>query len=213
MINKVEEVTEEVRSNDYEEVSIEERIINIEKKANASFALNIVLVILVLISLVFSIGGGAKGLNETETEGSETAGSVTYDTSAFKQIDASDIKELSDGKAIVVWVGRQSCGYCTQYAPYIAEAAEQYGIVAHYIDLAEYVNFNVEQPYITNTEEFDTLSNLSGKGDWKTFASENVGGTPLTLIVKNNQVIGGIPGYTEVDGITAAFKDAGLKKK
>jgi len=213
MANKVEELTEEVKSNDYEEVSMEERIINIEKKANASFALNIAIVILVLISLVFSIGGGAKNLDETETEGGEATETVTYDTSAFKQIDASDIKELSDGKAIVVWVGRQSCGYCTQYAPYIAEAAEEYGIVAHYIDLAEYVNFNVEQPYITNTEEFDTLSNLTGKGDWKTFAADNVGGTPLTLIIKNNQVVGGIPGYTEVDGITSAFKDAGLKKK
>jgi hypothetical protein len=67
--------------------------------------------------------------------------------------------------------------------------------------------------YITNAEEFDTLSNLTGKGEWETFAAENVGGTPLTLIIKNNKVIGGISGYTETENVVSAFKDAGLKKK
>lgn len=212
---KVEEVKEvtPVEENDYEEISLEERVANIEKRTNASFALNIVIVVLLVISLVFSIGGETKSLEDDGTETTDTTETVTYDTSAFKEIDASDIASLSDGEAIVVWVGRQSCGYCAAYAPYIEEAAVEYGITAHYINLANYVNFNVEQPYITNAEEFDTLSGLTGKGEWETFAAENVGGTPLTLIIKNNKVIGGLSGYTETENITAAFKDAGLKKK
>ena len=75
------------------------------------------------------------------------------------------------------------------------------------------IDFSVEQPYITDADEFDTLSNLSGKGEWATFAYDNVGGTPLTLIIKDNKVIGGVNVYTDVDTITAAFKAAGIKKK
>ena len=214
--DKVEEVKEEVEQsveNDYEEISLEERIINIEKRAKASFGLNIVILILVIISLVFSIGGGATKSEDTEGTYSDGSETVAYDTSMFKKIAPSDIKKLSDGEAIVVWVGRQSCGYCAQYAPYMEEAMKEYGITAHYIDLATMINFNVEQPYITDSEEFDTLSSISCEGEWEKFAYDNVGGTPLTLIVKNNKVIGGLSGYTETDGITAAFKEAGLKKK
>lgn len=212
---KIEEVKEvnPVEENDYEEITLEERISNIEKRTNASFALNIVIVVLLVISLVFSIGGGAKNLEDDTTGTTDATETVTYDTSAFKEIEATDIASLSDGEAIVVWVGRQSCGYCAAYAPYIEAAAKEYGITAHYINLANYVNFNVEQPYITNAEEFDTLSNLTGKGEWETFAAKNVGGTPLTLIIKNNKVIGGISGYTETENVVSAFKDAGLKKK
>jgi hypothetical protein len=42
---KIEEVKEvnPVEENDYEEITLEERISNIEKRTNASFALNIVI--------------------------------------------------------------------------------------------------------------------------------------------------------------------------
>lgn len=214
MAKKIEEEVKEVLNDDYEEITVEERIANIEKKANASFWLNIVILILVIISLVFSMGGSKA--TSTNGDDSSTAGTdevVTYDTSKFKEIAPSDIQDLSDGKTIVVWVGRQSCGYCAQYAPYMEEAMEEYGITAYYIDLATMVDFSTEQAYITDADEFDTLSSLSGKGDWATFAYDNVGGTPLTLIIKNNQVVGGLSGYTDTEGITSAFKAAGLKKK
>lgn len=207
------EEVNEVLNNDYEEVTMEERIANIEKKANASFWLNIVIVILVLISLVFSMGGSKGTTTYGDNQDTGSTETVTYDTSKFNKINPSDIEALSKGKTIVVWVGRQSCGYCAQYAPYMEEATEEYGITANYIDLASMIDFSTEQAYITDADEFDTLSSLSGKGEWETFAYDNVGGTPLTLIIKDNKVIGGLSGYTDTEGITAAFKAAGLKKK
>lgn len=138
--------------------------------------------------------------------------STSYDTSVFNVIKPSDIASVSKGKTIVLWVGRQSCGYCTMYAPYITEASNNYGIKAYYIDLAELVNFDVAQPYVSDEEEFNILSGLSGKEGWETFASENVGGTPLTLIIKDNKVIGGLSGYADTNTVMQVFKDAGLKK-
>ena len=135
-----------------------------------------------------------------------------YDTSVYNVIKPSDIAKESKGKTIVVWIGRQSCGYCTMYAPYINEATTNYGIKAYYIDLAELIDFNAPQPYISNAEEFGILSGLKGSGKWDGFAEENVGGTPLTLIIKDNKVIGGLSGYSDTNTIMQVFADAGLKK-
>ena len=211
----VKEVEKEVLSNDYEEITLEERIVNIEKKTKASFWLNIVTLVLMVFLLVLLLGGG----NATNTEASGGNGSestsqdTSYDTSAFTTITPDDIATVSKKKTIVLWIGRQSCGYCAAYAPYIAEAAENYGITAYYIDLATMINFDVAQPYITDEDAFNTLSSLSGSGSWKTFAYDNIGGTPLTLIIKDNKVVGGLSGYDDTSAIEAAFKAAGLKKK
>jgi thioredoxin-related protein len=136
----------------------------------------------------------------------------SYDTSVYNIIKPSQIEQESKGKTIVLWIGRQSCGYCGMYAPYINEATNNYGIKAYYVDLAGLIEFNTAQPYITDEEEFGILSGLKGEGKWDGFAEENVGGTPLTLIIKNNKVIGGLSGYADTNTIMQVFEDAGLKK-
>ena len=200
----------EVLDNDYEEVSMEERIINIEKKVKASFWMNIILIILVILTTVFNNVGAN---NIIDTGGDTDTVDTSYDTSAFTKITPADIASISDGKTVVVWIGRQSCGYCAMYAPYMTEAAENYGITAYYIDFATIINFDVENPYITDEKAFTTLSSLTGKGEWETFAADNIGGTPLTLIIKDNKVVGGISGAAETEAIEAAFAKAGIKKK
>ena len=53
---------------------------------------------------------------------------------------------------------------------------------------------------------------LEGKGDWKDFAA-SFEGTPFTLFIKDNKVVGGINGYREANEIANAFDNAGIKKK
>lgn len=137
----------------------------------------------------------------------------SYDTSVYNVIKPSDIANESKGKTIVLWIGRQSCGYCGMYAPYIKEASDNYGIKAYYVDLAALIDFTVAQPYITDEVEFNILSNLKGEGKWDGFANENVGGTPLTLIIRDSKVIGGLSGYADTNTIMQVFSDAGLKQK
>ena len=190
---------------------------------------------LVLISMVFILlsvvvvgfimcGNKIKELNEELVHTKEVLSEYgiyideqpqqedTYDTSAYTIIKPSDIEKESKDKTIVLWIGRQSCGYCTMFEPYFRKAANNYGIKAYYIDLATMIEFNAPQAYITDEEQFGILSNLKGEGKWDGFASENVGGTPLTLIIKNNKVIGGLSGYADTDTVMKVFKDAGLKK-
>lgn len=197
------------------------------KGTNSDVAIVLVLVLVMGVLMVVGyimLRNEIKGLNddivhmkEVLTEygvyiDGQPQQSTSYDTSVFNVISPSDIAKESKGKTIVLWIGRQSCGYCTMYAPYITEAADNYGIKAYYIDLATLVNFDVAQPYIVDEEQFGILSSLPGKGTWDGFAEENVGGTPLTLVIKDGQVIGGLSGYADTNTVMQVFSNAGLKK-
>lgn len=212
-IEIVEEATIE-DDNEYEELSIEERIINIEKKTNTNLILNVIILIVAILSLVIAVSGGndnktfSDNNSTTQTEQEETS---SYDTSKFSEIVAADIKELSNGKTIVVWIGRQGCGWCSYFAPVMEEAASSVGFTPYYIDLGKIVDFSLAQPTITDGTAWDTLTGLSGSGSWATFASKNMGGTPLTLVIKNNKVVGGQNGYSDAETLKTALKAAGIK--
>ena len=94
------------------------------------------------------------------------------------------------------------------YAPYIKEAADNYGIKAYYVDLATLINFDVAQPYAINQDELD----IPGQGEWEKFAYNNVRGTPLTLVIKDSQVIDGLSGYADTNTVMKIFSNAGLIK-
>lgn len=202
-VEKVE-IIEEDNDYDYEEESftIEERIINIEKKVKASFWLNIITTVLIVFLLILLLGGGnASGTGTGESTGTDTQGQSGYDTSAFNAIYPEDIASLSKKKTIVVWIGYQNCGYCQAYAPLLTQVTKEYGITANYIDLTT-----------VTQDQMNIILSLKGEGSWENFAA-SFEGTPFTLIIKNNKVIGGIGGYTEADNIAKAFDNAGIKKK
>ena len=212
------------------EKEIETEKINPIKKNNNNSDTAIVL-LLVLIMGILMIGGFyllRKEIHDLEDELVKTKNvlseygiyidpqpqtSTSYDTSVYNIIKPSDIAKESKGKTIVLWVGRQSCGYCSMYAPYLNDALNTYGIKAYYIDLAQLVEFNVPQPYVSDEEEYGILVNLKGDGEWDGYAAEYVGGTPLTLVIKDNKVVGGLSGYTDnVANILNVFDKAGVKK-
>ena len=213
-IEEIEEFEEEVveedefeeefeeESDEYEEISLEERLANIEKKTNITFYMVIAILVVVCLSLIVALTGKEADAN-TETSGNtntQQQNSVGYDTSAFKSIKPADIESLSKNKTIVVWIGYQECSFCQAYAPLLTKVTKEFGITANYIDVST----------ITQ-DELNIVTALTGKGDWKEFAA-SFSGTPFTLIVKNNKVVGGINGYTEAENIAAAFEAAGLKK-
>ena len=202
-VEKVE-IIEEDNDYDYEEenFTVEERIINIEKKVKASFWLNIMTTVLIVFLLILLLGGGnASSTGTGESTGTDTQGQSGYDTSAFNAIYPEDIASLSKKKTIVVWIGYQNCGFCQAYAPLLTQVTKEYGITANYIDLTT-----------VTQDQMNIILSLKGEGSWENFAA-SFEGTPFTLIIKNNKVIGGIGGYAEADKIAKAFDNAGIKKK
>ena len=198
---------------------------NVIKKNNSDIAMVLLLVLIMGLLMVCSIFMLRSRIIKLEEELVHTKDVLSqygiyidgepdssYDTSVYNVIKPSEIAKASKGKTIVLWVGRQSCGYCSMYAPYINEALNNYGIKGYYVDLATLINFNVAEPYVSDEEEFGILAGLKGEGEWDGFAAEYVGGTPLTLIIKDNKVVGGLSGYTDTKTIMQVFNDAGVKK-
>ncbi len=147
---------------------------------------------------------GDDEFDEVDDE-SNTEEDYTYDTSSFKEISPLDIKKISKGNTMVVWIGRQGCQYCSWYAPII----EQVEMPVYYIDLLSFISISDYSAVITDEKAYTYLENLTGDGKWETFAKDNLGATPLTLIIRDEKVIGGISGFT--DDISYAFMDAGIE--
>lgn len=208
---------ENIESN-LRELSVEDRIINIENRTNIILIVVIITAILSLLTVIFTVTSNdnksTNGTNTNSTNNNANSGATsTYSTSAFKEISAADIKTESNKETIVFWIGRQGCSACTAYQPIIEQAGKDFGIQIRYIDLGKIVDFTVERPYVTDNSSYQTLISLTGSGEWKTFVDENITGTPLTVIVKNNKVVGGLFGADNLDNVEKAFTDAGLKKK
>lgn len=200
---------------DADDLSLEDRIVNVENKINILLFMVLVCVIMGVILLVNAFSSGDnkdRDYSNTDTATEEYTTTYSYDTSAFKEITADQIQSESKKETIVVLIGRQGCYYCAEFAPIITSVAKDFKVTIRYIDLAKIVNFNVAQPYISDETSWKTLTSLTGSGEWKTFADDNMGGTPLTLIIKNNKVVGGIAGAYEAGAVENAFTSAGLRK-
>jgi len=197
-----EEFQEEDLTDEFEDIPMEERLINVEKKVNTIVILLVLTLIFSFITLIMiATNFGSEAATTTTTSTDDTA--TGYDTSKFKEITGEDIKDESDGEAIVILIGYQGCGYCSQYAPILEEVAEDYGITIRYIDISKITK---------GDDSYNAIVNLTGSGEWETFASDYFGKTPQTLIVKNNTVVGGISGLTDSTSISSAFEDAGITK-
>ena len=123
---------EEVEKDEYEEVSLEERIITMEKKINWILGLVVVVTILSLLLCVFVLqddNGTYSNNGTTNNESSETEEEYnsTYDVSAFKEIKAQNIEKESKNKTIMIYIGRSTCGYCVQFVPILTNVQKTLG--------------------------------------------------------------------------------------
>ncbi len=208
-VEEVEEV-EEINNEDYEELSVEDRITNIEKRTNLILILVAITLAISLITMIVVVnnGSGSSNTNETETQEQES-NDGTYDTSAFKEIKAQDIAAESKGQTIVVMIGRQGCGYCAIYAPIITEVAKNHNVTVRYIDFTKMVDLNKKQ--VTDGEAYNTIKNLDAVKDFEKAGETALTGTPATLFIKNNRIVYFVKGAADANTLESAFTAAGIK--
>lgn len=211
-----EEVTEEATeftTEELEPLTIEERIVSIEKKQNLILVLVIVTAILSLLVFITNLSGGVGTYSDEQANaGSGETQSSTYDTSGFTEVTAQELESLSKNKKIIVWIGRQGCGYCANYVPTITSAGEKFGQTIYYLDLSKVLDFSGSQVTVLDEEAFDILIEFKTDKDNKS-VMENFGATPMTLIIKNNKIVGNIIGALDEDAVTDTLKDEGFKLK
>ncbi len=203
-----EKIKEEEKIDEYEELTLEDRVTNIEKKANWTFGLTIVITIISVLILIFVLAGDTeKAANNSNEKGNSAEVAEEYDVSAFKEIKAQDIKKESKGKNILIYVGRSSCGYCIQYVPVLKEVQEKYNkYTTYYIDIAKILDFSGSGG-VLDKEADEIMQKLD-----KDFMESNWGATPLTLVVKDSKLVDSIVGYVTAESLETFVKDNGFVK-
>lgn len=152
----------------------------------------------------------ALGYDITDEEAGDTSG--VYDTTVYKTIKGSELAELSKGKKIVVWIGRQGCSYCSLYAPTIKSVGKDLGITIHYIDLAAMYDTAQYQWVLTDQASYDAITGMETTNDEAASVMEDFGSTPMTIIVEDGKVIGGVVGAVDKTTVKETLTNAGIKK-
>lgn len=166
--------------------------------------LTILIVLSVGVSKMFTDNGSS---DVSETESSESSYNTNYDVSMFKEITAKDVKKETKGKMQVVYIGRESCGWCAAFLPSLWDAQDEYEFKTLYIDIAKIIDFSSGD--VLDQEEFDTLTKLTGV-NYEGYMEENLGATPMILIIKDNKIINAQTGYTEYDSFEKLLNDSGI---
>ncbi len=194
---------------EYEELTLEDRVMNIEKKVNWTFGLAVIITIISVLLLIFVLADGTSSSNSNTngepTESSEVASD--YDVSEFKEIKAQDIAKESKGKNIIIYVGRPTCGYCVQYVPILKEVQGKYKYKTYYIDIAKILDFESSTGGILDEDANDIMQKID-----KEFMKENWGATPLTLVVKDSKLVDSIVGYVNSEALETLVKNNGFAK-
>lgn len=209
---------EEIDDDEHEELSVEERIINIEKKTNTIL---VVVVALMVFTLINTILISTKGSFEASSSEEAQSG---YSTENFKEIKGSDIVTESKNEKIVVMIGRQTCGYCAKYAPILEEVQKEFNLTARYIDLTDIID--LESGQVIDNDSRDAIVNISSDKNCKVvgtdeegkdltcenFMENNFGATPLTLVIENNKLTYAFAGYVDASGLEEQLQNAGFSK-
>jgi len=172
----------------------------------------VIIVLLSAIFLVLLIGVSKMYSNSnvaSTNKNAESEYNTNYDVSMFKEIKSSNLKKETKGKISVVYIGRETCGWCAAFLPNLWDAQDDYGFKTLYIDLAKIIDFN--NGSIIDQDAYDTLSKLTGDG-YDNYMSENLGATPMILIMKDNKIVNAQTGYTEYDAFEKLLTDSGFEK-
>ena len=162
-----------------------------------------VLIVLVAINTVINISKNVTISSSSEnTEKTEETGSTNtdYDVSMFKKVTPEEaVKAFDSDKLQVIYIGRETCGYCVQFLPTLQQAQKDYGYKTLYLDIT------------TVTTEDQQNAIMKFDNDEK-FLSQNFGATPMVLLVKDGKLVDGWVGYSEYDAFATFLEENGLEK-
>ncbi len=180
-IEKVEKVVEVVEEKKEKTSTPKE---STKKETKKEFKLtskqkDIVLVLLAVVLLVVAFvvtGNKAPKVNielPVALEGEAGFNEITY---------SEYVEKMNEEKPFLVIIIKDGCGYCEAYTPIVKEVAEEYNLPIYYINLT-----NITE------EEYTALSKSNS------YLKSQQWGTPTTLLMSGNTVVGSISGYVDKD--------------
>ena len=169
------------------------------------YALYIIVLVLVVNMVVFiNINNNISKLTSVNNILEEQEEIPEYDVSAFKQVSYSEYEDLIASKGThVIYIGRETCGFCAMFIPVLEEAQEKYGLTTNYLDISPVDDF--EKNSVINQTAYDKMSTFND------FFEENFLATPMVVIFKDGKYVNGWVGYAEYDEFASFLADAGIK--
>lgn len=169
----------------------------------------LIMILLIAILILLTMGVSKMYVSkDTNTSTEESEYNTNYDVSMFDEIKAKDVKSKTKNKLQVVYIGRETCGWCAAFLPNLWDAQEEFDFTTLYIDIAKIIDFSNGE--VLDQDSFDILNSLTGEG-YEDYMSENLGATPMILIIKDNKIVGAHTGYSEYDAFKSVLNDAGIK--
>ena len=128
------------------------------------------------------------------------------------KIKPTELTTLSQGKKIVVWIGRQGCSYCSLYAPTIKSVTKDLGIKAYYIDLGAMYDASSGEWQLVDEEGYNTIMGLQKANADAEKLMADFGATPMTLVIEDNAVVNGAMGAIGKEDLSKILETEGFKK-
>ena len=181
------------------------------KKETVEKVKNTTIVVLVLI-IVFGASYFTSELKDCDNGGSSTTTSSTDNSSSndttstssdipedeqgdLNEIDIDEYLDLLKGdEASIIYVARPTCHYCQQMEPIVKNIVYEYGIEVNYLNTDE-LDDEGQADFIKSNDYFDE------KGGY---------GTPMLIVVKDDEFVDVLEGLTDKDTAVNFFKDNGL---
>ena len=179
------------------------------KKENVEKIKSVTIVVLILI-IVFGASyftselqqcNNGESTTSSDTDSSTTTTSDTSSSSDIPEdeqgdltdIDIDEYLDLKEGdEASIIYIARPTCHYCQEMEPIVKNIVYEYGVEVNYL----------------NTDELDDdgQAKLVKSDD---YFSEGYG-TPLLLVVKDDEIVDIQEGLTDKDATVNFLKDNGF---
>lgn len=163
------------------------------KKETVEKVKSATIVVLVLI-IVFGASYFTSELKECDNGGSTTTTSST-NKGDLNEIGIDEYLDLLKGdEASIIYVARPTCHYCQEMEPIVKNIVYEYGIEVNYL----------------NTDELDDEGQADFIESNDYFDEEGGYGTPMLIVVKDDEFVDVLEGLTDKDTVVKFFKDNGL---
>ena len=176
----------------------EEKVL-LEKLLKCAYVIIALLAINTLLVFIANIDSNDnKSTKTTTSEGTEET-ATDYDVSMMNAVDMDGLMDLFNSEDTqVVYLGRETCGYCVKFLPTLQKAQEDYGYKTNYLD-------------ITTVSE-DDVNKLLEKDNEEGFLKENYGATPMVILVRDGKMVDTWVGYSEYDSFAQFLEKNNFKK-
>lgn len=191
-----------------------------EKIRNLTFIVifGFIIIIMLIIGLYFRDGSSSTTSTDNNSSGGSQTSTTGYDVSNMTKVDLDGALALFEEEGThVLYIGRSNCSVCVSYVPTLNEVQEDLGFKTNYLDVQSYINNweSAKEEIKPLTDLFTVESTVRTTMDGETVTLEDTignlfydyGFTPITVIIKDGEMVDGFVGYRDTETLTSLLEE------